>query len=318
VWEASVPRISDQLTGCALYIYASMQDARDGANQGASGFLVGVQSQTFPDLSFTYAVTNWHVVRKAKTPVIRMNRRDGGIECFPTTAAEWTQHPDGDDIAAFQINPDVERMRFVSLAARMLLTHELVAHEDIGIGDDVFMIGRFINHEGKERNAPALRFGNIAMMATEKIVTEYGTEQESFLVEVRSLPGYSGSAVFLYSSAPMNDMSRMRAGTPMNTSGPPLSGVALQDAAMKQMSPKGPYLLGIDWCHLNNQIMVRDRDGKELKEGWTVRENTGMAGVIPAWKIQELLCSDELTERRRLGDQQLADAAKRVSLDDSY
>jgi hypothetical protein len=316
VWERSMPRISDQFTECAVYLYASVQDAKDGARQGGSGFLVGVPSQRFPDLSFVYAVTNWHVARKAKSPVIRMNRKDGGTECFATELGQWKQHPDGDDVACFHISPDVERMKFISIRASMFVTQDLISREDIGIGDDVFMIGRFINHDGKQRNSPAVRFGNVAMMATERIETEYGVQQESLLVEVRSLPGYSGSAVFLFSSTPMNDMSQTRFGTPMNAPNPPFS-AALADAAFKQMSPKGPYLLGIDFCHLNNQIRVRDKQGEELEEGWIVKENTGMAGVIPAWKIHELLFCDELSEQRRLGDQRLADAGSRASFDDS-
>jgi hypothetical protein len=262
-------------------------------------------------------VTNWHVVLKATTPVIRMNRKDGGVECFPTELTDWTRHPDGDDVAVLQIAPEVDRMRFISISTNIFLTHDVVSHEDIGIGDDVFMIGRFISHEGRQQNAPAVRFGNIAMMATESIVSEYGICQESFLVEVRSLPGYSGSAVFLYFSTPMNDMSRVRFGATMNVSNPSTDLRVLGELAMKQLLPKGPYLLGIDWCHLNNEIRVRDKQGKELEDGWIVRENTGMAGVIPAWKIQELLSCEELSERRKAGDEYLKDAANRASLDDS-
>ena len=61
------------------------------------------------------------------------------------------------------------------------------------------MVGRFVSHEGKQQNSPAVRFGNIAMMQKEKIIDERGVAQESFLVEIRSLPGYSGSAVLIYS-----------------------------------------------------------------------------------------------------------------------
>src|SRR5450759_159413 len=73
VWERSMPRISDQFTDCEVYIYGSLRDAQDGTRQGGCGFLVGVPSERHPGLSFTYAVTNRHVVLKAKTPIIRMN-----------------------------------------------------------------------------------------------------------------------------------------------------------------------------------------------------------------------------------------------------
>jgi hypothetical protein len=47
------------------------------------------------------------------------------------------------------------------------------------------MVGRFINHEGKQRNLPALRYGNIAMMPLEPIIQqETGITQESFFVKI--------------------------------------------------------------------------------------------------------------------------------------
>jgi hypothetical protein len=310
-----MPRISDTFTECAVYIYSSVEDARDGTSQGGSGFLVGVPSEKHTGFSFIYVVTNWHVVLKANTPILRMNRKDTGVENFPTELDAWVRHPDGDDIAAFPIVPEIERMRFISVSVSNFLTHDLALQEDVGIGDDVFMVGRFIGHDGKQRNAPAVRFGNIAMMPTEKIISESGIEQEAFLVEARSLPGYSGSAVFLYASSPMNDMSRTRLGAAMDAPKFPDNRAELAALAMKQMSAKGPYLLGIDWCHLNNEARVRDKQGNVLAEGWSVSENTGMAGVIPAWKIAELLNCDELVEWRRLGDQHLSEAGNSVSLD---
>jgi len=69
------------------------------------------------------------------------------------------------------------------------------------------MVGRFIGHDGHQRNTPAVRFGNIAMMPDEKIKAADGTEQEGFLVELRSVPGCSGSAVYIYSPNAMQDMS---------------------------------------------------------------------------------------------------------------
>ena len=166
------------------------------------------------------------------------------------------------------------------------------------------MVGRFIGHDGRQKNAPAVRFGNIAMMPHEAITSPHGIEQESFLVEVRSLPGYSGSAVFLYSPCAMNDMSVCRFGMDKASSQPEFGVVnttpedekRFKRALSVAFSPKGPYLLGIDWCHLHNRHSVRDREGVAIG---TVQENTGMAGVIPAWKIKEVLDLEELAMARK-------------------
>src|SRR6267154_2080562 len=98
VWEKPVPRIADIYTDGAVYIYRSVEDAKTGERQGGSGFLVSVPSLSREGWAYPYAVTNSHVVRKAKTPVVRLNRRDGATELFPTEADHWVHHSDGDDV----------------------------------------------------------------------------------------------------------------------------------------------------------------------------------------------------------------------------
>src|SRR5580704_1133515 len=288
-----MPRIRDFFTDCAVYIYRSTQEAIDGEKQGGSGFLVSVPLVVAgkDHGSFVYAVTNHHVVRKAKTPVIRLNRIDGTTECITTELQHWKQHEDGDDIAVMPIGFNWDQIKFNAISIQVFLTPQLVVDEDVGIGDDTFMVGRFISHEGRQQNAPALRFGNIAMMNKERIVSENGLAQESFLVEVRSLPGYSGSAMFLYSPCAMNDMSARRHGkSTQSTIGKKQLTSEEMALLTEQMAPKGPYLLGIDWCHLQQTSKVLEKGtGDPHPDGWYVSENTGMAGVIPAWKVAELL-----------------------------
>lgn len=139
------------------------------------------------------------------------------------------------------------------------------------------MVGRFVNHEGKQRNLPSVRFGNISMMPYEPVRTSRGLLQEVFLVESRSLPGYSGSPVFL---APF------------------------PNSALRKEQPPAK-LLGIDMGHLKDHLPVLSK--KELAQGkrfpicddWTVESNTGMSCVIPAWKIIETLYMEELVESRK-------------------
>ena len=67
----------------------------------------------------------------------------------------------------------------------------------VGPGDDVFFVGRFISQQGQQRNTPTVRQGVISMLPHEKVPSWEGTPVDSFLVEARSLSGYSGSPVFL-------------------------------------------------------------------------------------------------------------------------
>lgn len=319
VWERGVPRIRDAFTGIAAYIYPTLEDAQCGEAFGGSGFLVTMPFETNREWYFTYAVTNRHVVARAGTPVLRLNRKDGVAECVPTRADQWVFHPDGDDVAVMAIDIQLENFRLTAFTIKDFVTRQRIIDEDIGIGDDTVMVGRFINHDGRQQNAPAVRFGNIAMMNREPIINkETGTAQESFLVEVRSLPGYSGSAVLLWSPCAMNDMSQRRFGSPKpNSSSTIVPGKTSNFSIRQTTSPKGPYLLGIDWCHILRNAKILSRDGRPIDEGWYVEENTGMAGVIPAWKIAEVLNGEELMAQRQKADEEITKrkAASAASLD---
>jgi hypothetical protein len=185
-----MPRIADQYVDCAVYVYSSEEDAQNGVNRGGSGFIATVPLRD--DLNarsgHPYIVTNLHVVEKAGNPVIRLNRKDGSPECISTRANEWKFHVDGDDIAVLPFSIEQVNLRYSAIPLLSFVTKDLVRIEDVGIGDDTVMIGRFINHEGRQKNAPAVRFGNIAMMPTERIKTDTGFLQESYLIETRSLP----------------------------------------------------------------------------------------------------------------------------------
>jgi len=252
--------------------------------------------------------------------VIRFNRKDGTVEYIETKAEHWFRHPHGDDVAVTPVGVDIGTLgplKGWSIPLGLFVTPQIISDEDIGIGDDTIMVGRFVNHEGKQNNSPAVRFGNIAMMAEEKIVTKEGLAQEAFLIEVRSLPGYSGSAVFIYSPCAMNDMSQRREGRRRGEYPPnqePLErvrGGAVVDhhdpGDLNWMARKGPYLLGIDFCHINRKAHILDSKGEKVEEKWYVEENTGMAGVIPAWKIAEVLNLEELIAMRDKDDHEITD-----------
>lgn len=285
-----MPRISDDYTRNSIYIYDSSDAAEQGRGFGASGFLVHVPFSGNSDKRQIYAVTNQHAL--PASPVIRFNKLDGGVGGFVTKQSDWKFDPLGDDIAVLHLNVNLSLYDFSAIGIEIFVTPKIVADEDIGIGDDTVMVGRFIGHDGKQRNKPAVRFGTIAMMQ-DKIRAVSGREQESFLIELHSVPGYSGSPVYIYSPYAVNDMSRFRAGRSLdplsdfNLFGPNAQeGIELMDLKMR---PKGPYLLGIDWCHLNSQAQLLDKSGAPHADGLFVRYNTGMAGVIPAWRIADLL-----------------------------
>ena len=96
-----------------------------------------------------------------------------------------------------------------------------------------------------------------------------GREQLSFLVECRSLSGFSGSPVFISSGRTF-----------------------------------GSLLLGVDFGHIPLLKPLFNQNGDPLhQEEYRTDANTGIACVIPAWRILNLLNEPELKNRRAKEDE---------------
>ncbi len=270
-----MPAIRDQVLDCSFYLYPSLEDAKNGERSGGCGFFVGVPLQRHPECNYIYAVTAGHVIHDGAT-AIRLNKKDGNPDFLPTRPNDWVSTA-LDDVAVslIELADPIHRFSFFPLAD--FATKEVVANRRITLGDDAVMVGRFISHEGRQRNHPTVRFGNISMMPVEPVHMGDNQYQEGYLVEIRSLPGYSGSAVFYHE--------------PIQSS-PPKSG---------QLMAKH-WLLGVDAYHLQDSQYVRrfNEESREWEEDTTqcVHLNTGMAVVVPCWKIIDLLESPKLVAAR--------------------
>lgn len=276
VWKLDM-RISDTIIDSSIYLYPSEQDAKDGEKVGGSGFLVAYPSEISGKYD-GYAVTNSHVIREAKSPIVRLNTKEGDMDILSLNNDDWQHHPNGDDLAAAPIfiDPNQYRIKFVPLS--MFITQEIISTENIGAGDDVFMVGRFMGYDGKQKNVPTVRFGNLAIGDVQPIAHPRGYLQESFLVETRSLSGYSGSPVFVY-IAPFSKRPESKGWS----------------------TEKGPWLLGIDWGHEHFMEKVLGKDGETpITEGWKVRTNSGITNVVPVWKLVELLNIKEFVDLRKM------------------
>lgn len=269
VLDFAMPRILDNWLDGTAYLYPSKKDAEEGVRSGGTGFLVGIRYRQLPFGYHIYAVTASHVVREGKSPVVRLNTHDGGTVILEKQLGDWHHHPDGDDVAACQIMAGDPARTLSFIAEEYFITREIASHLDVGPGDDVFMVGRFIGHDGKQRNLPSVRFGNISMMPG-LVRNARGLDQESFMVEMKSLGGYSGSPVILWLLPNAEHMSKAK-------------------------SRKGNWLLGIDWGHIPRYVdVLKDaHSDSPIDEGYVVKLDTGLAGVVPCWKLTELLEQDE-------------------------
>jgi hypothetical protein len=286
-WTRDMPPISDKLLGSVVYLYPTREAARAGEKIGGSGFMTSVpliHTEGGITLSAHYIVTNRHVAEKAS--VARALTYGGETEIFDTPAGGWYHHSDGDDVSVFPlVLPLKEMHRFTSIPWSLFITSAV----EVDPGEDVFFLGRFINVEGAQRNAPVVRFGHLAMQQPQQVPTDRGISQESFLVEMLSLSGYSGSPALAFRM----HMVQPFIGEPKLTVGPPRD-----PSGFKYRSSGLPALLGIDWGHIHEEAPVRQPDGTVVSDKLYVRQNSGIAGVVPAWKIAELLREEELEEMR--------------------
>lgn len=289
-WEKIMPRIDDRVLDVAVYLFEDEKAARRGVNIGGSGALVGVPyygEKTFvleidehsvarPGPHHLYAVTNRHVIDKG-CPVVRLNTNDGLTCAIPLKAKDWISHPDGHDLAIAPLGPRSEYYQYKFLGAHppFFLTPEGRDNMRVGAGDEAFMVGRFMGRENELRNTPVVRFGHLAAAQTELVdqtASGAGSQdhhlQESFLVEVHSISGFSGSPVFVlvpaYRAYSDSEFKKHAQG--------------LRPGA--RLAPVEIFL-GIDWGHVDET------------------QFPGMAGVVPAWKLLELLHNEKVIQMRQ-------------------
>jgi hypothetical protein len=241
-----LPRIQDGFLQTAMYLYRSESDAKNGSDLGGTGFLAAVVESNDTVRSH-FAVTNAHVIRDGFR-TIRINTTDGPPDIVDTREDEWKTDPEGDDIAICPFFPK-SRHDYKYARSNMFVTEQKVEEYNIGPGDEVFMVGRLVGHEGAARNFPVARFGNIAKLPSEKVKNGLGIARPHFLVEVRSVSGFSGSPVFIY-----------------DTQGS--VGRGARHIAMPDM------LVGIDCGHVAQH---------------EEHISAGIAAVVPAWRLLELL-----------------------------
>ena len=274
VWERVMPPISPRALQCVFYLYPSEAEALAGDSEGGCGFLVCIPSDQHRGLRFLYAITNRHVIEHPDSPArfARFNRSDGTTDVRELT--DWTSHRGGYDLSACPLESTPEHEVLCMMPDEK--DEEFFVKETMlfSPGEDVVMIGRFIEYGGKLTNTPCVRFGNISMLPVEPMeVNAYGAREHLFLVEMRSLSGFSGSPVML-----------------MRNPGPNLA---------PDLNVHREWFLGIDEGHLDVYEPVRDQNTKlPVRPAQCVRVNSGMTRVIPAWRLTELLQAPTFIEQR--------------------
>lgn len=268
-----MPRIDDTFLRCVFYVYPTTATARKGEKVGGTGFLVAKRMSPDSQYAQIYGVTNKHVVKglPSKTIALRLNTLSGKTQVIQTMRDDWVFHEE-DDLAIHALELNVADFNAAIIPDGYFLAKEHIPRYGLGPGDETFSIGRFIGHDGKQRNLPVARFGNIAMMPEEPIATSDGN-RFAFLVECRSLSGFSGSPVFVW--------------------------VLSHEYWRKNMGsmsfPSGPWLLGVNCGHM---MIPEQGEDFSTRKKLIIQQHSAMEVVIPAWELKSLLNYDVPKQQR--------------------
>ncbi|MGO9120788.1 MAG: serine protease [Desulfomonilaceae bacterium] len=277
--DESLAEIPDYLTKTVAFLQYRDNDGEfhfDG-----TAFFVSTSFSNGSDRAHTYAVTAHHCIhgiKKASSDglvYLRINFRDGAAQRISIPIDDWRVHPDDPtiDVAIAPIGMNT-RWDQACFPVKSFADDASIERNKIGMGNVVFFIGLFPHHKGTHRNVPIIRMGNIAAMPKEPVQTpeECFEEMEAYLIENRSMGGFSGSPVFV-------------------------SLIPFENAAFPTEAPqfvgfvtRSNLLLGLVHGHWRSPIpTTASRD---------ITENTGISIVVPARKIFEVINHPELVKMR--------------------
>ena len=189
----------------------------------------------------------------------------------------WEHSDDGVDIAIFR-TLNFDQVKYEALPQNIIASKEIFKNENIQQTDNVKFPGLLINFLGSNQNYPILKDGSIALIPNEKVPMKYNvgrreitTNQELIFLNAISIPGLSGSPVFLW------------------------PGMRLKGNIF-QIGSGNAYLIGV--MHGFYPTIPRDTIKVETSEAkFLFQENSGVAIVFPSYRILEIFAQEAFKKR---------------------
>ena len=289
--RVGMPKIPRTVIDTIFFLFRDREAAERGDNPGGTGFIVAVPSErTHSAFPHYYAVSCHHAVCTGGYSCIRLNRTGGGSEIIELGPDEWRFEPSRGDIAACLLDIDDAALQVSAIPLGQFLTRERASQDEIGVGEDVFMVGLFLDaawQVAKTRNTPMARFGNISAMPSPDAlfrISGIGGRREYLIVDMHSRDGISGSPVCVFRT-PMADFTKPIEKQPL------LGGSVF-------------YFLGIHCGQFPELWGVKRRarraraESAALIEGDCIIGLSGLTLAAPAWDIAELLQCERFKQER--------------------
>lgn len=259
-------RVNDQVRKCVAFV--GYQDASGKYQFAGSAFWLGRDASGAEKAKSAVLVTARHVIDGIRglgldEVWLRLNRSDGTSKWFSSQLADWVVHPTDKsiDVALLPAGIPADCDHLIFPLSRCV-TPEVMQDNEVGLGDEVFIVGLFRHHSGSRRNIPIVRVGNLALLGEERIVTAGFGEMDANLIEARSIGGLSGSAVFLN-----------------------LGSIRKLGGQLKIGTSEIFYLFGLIHGHYDASSTAVDSTESDGGVS-TERVNTGIAIVVPFRSIQ--------------------------------
>jgi len=289
-----VPKIALSSIGFIGEVVSDDGDLRpDDLDPVGTGFIVSVPCKELPSIRTFCFVTARHVITGTSPGIdlaISVNGRLSGRRILETEG-EWCFHQDKTvDLAAICLST-LPGSDVASFAVEDFFDPDSEDNR-ITVGDEVFFPGLFTRAPGQTQNTPIVRHGNLALLPDGPIQTNEGLA-DVYLIEARSIGGISGSPVFVRES---------------------VSFIAEEEDG-RRVSITGigeTRLLGVIQAHWD----VKENDINAFEFAHNPKGvNMGVALVVPAQKIVELMEHPDIAARRKKAEAELMDRWKGLSED---
>jgi hypothetical protein len=315
-----MPRLNPTFARSVCFLYGTDPETGKKGGPWGTGFVVGFP---FARAEHFYAVTCQHNIN-GHCHDVRLNTRDGKSRFIRRHLDDWQHATNGYDISAVDITDDLslKNDEVSYLPIGVFLTKDFRDAVELSIGEDGFILGLFANLSGEIRNLVSARFGNVSLLPSKNDPVEQGNKvsRPSYLFDIRSRTGYSGSPVFVYRT-PANDLRDITYGPHFVRDLVPRVARNSGDSATHLFDKMSQHkeiqdnmflrVLGIHSSQYHDIIEARTiRKDKKPGRKMLLQSPNSMCVVTPSWEILDLLNNNPNFTKQRKRREQMRDENK--------
>jgi len=269
----------DFLASTVIFLFTE-----DGGDPMGTAFIIGYPVPNESNKVVPLVVTAKHVLGNRKEVVGRFSTQSGeqtarvlyDLEHLRQEGDIWEHPDDGVDLVVFRTQ-HYEEASYAPFPMNLIASRDKYVEEDIKPTDRIIFPCLLSNFMGLTRNYPVIRDGSISLIPDERIPLEYKvgdksikTEQNVILIDATSIPGASGSPVYLW------------------------PGPRLRHGAFAVGGAK-PWLLGIMHGFYPATRAISSVQATSIVP--VFEENSGIAIVFPSWRLLEILERGDVARR---------------------